>query len=280
MVDEVEGFFGVYMLFCTNTIKRLTGKIYIGKTVDPERRIDQHNAGRQRGGAKKTSGKGPWEMVLIIHGFPSAIAALRFEWAWQNPDRSRRLAHVEINIGKETSLQFHWRIVSHMLQVAPWNRLPLTVRWLQPKYHLHFDTGLWPPSHMLIAFGAVRAKKKTPDGDAVADQHGGQQEQLDKKERCKLCLGIVKPSDKLSCFLPPCDTVCHLICLAKHFLKAEHGNHWLPVEGRCPGCQHLLLWGNLIRHKNGYELEETARAPSSPQDCDLEMPAFLKPKVT
>ncbi|XP_063043305.1 structure-specific endonuclease subunit SLX1 isoform X3 [Engraulis encrasicolus] len=239
MVDEVEGFFGVYMLFCTNTIKRLTGKIYIGKTVDPERRIDQHNAGRQRGGAKKTSGKGPWEMVLIIHGFPSAIAALR---------------------------------------VAPWNRLPLTVRWLQPKYHLHFDTGLWPPSHMLIAFGAVRAKKKTPDGDAVADQHGGQQEQLDKKERCKLCLGIVKPSDKLSCFLPPCDTVCHLICLAKHFLKAEHGNHWLPVEGRCPGCQHLLLWGNLIRHKNGYELEETARAPSSPQDCDLEMPAFLKPK--
>jgi structure-specific endonuclease subunit SLX1 len=75
------------MFFCY-LLKSLNEKYlnhtYIGFTDDPLKRIKQHN-GILKGGAKKTSKKRPWAIVLVIANFPNKILALKFEWAWQNP---------------------------------------------------------------------------------------------------------------------------------------------------------------------------------------------------
>ncbi|KAJ3526718.1 hypothetical protein NMY22_g10059 [Coprinellus aureogranulatus] len=81
-------FYACYLLKSIKTPDSQT--IYIGSTPSPPRRIRQHN-GELTQGARKTERKRPWVMQMIVHGFPSRLAALQFEWAWQHPHKSRHL---------------------------------------------------------------------------------------------------------------------------------------------------------------------------------------------
>ena len=53
---------------------------YIGFTVNPYRRLRQHN-GEVSAGARRTSQCQPWRFIAIVCGFPAHVAGLQFEWA-------------------------------------------------------------------------------------------------------------------------------------------------------------------------------------------------------
>lgn len=88
-------------LLCCYLLRSLAspGKTYVGFTVNPARRLRQHN-GEIKGGARRTRRGQPWEMVAFVHGFSSKVVALQFEWAWQHPTMSRflkgHLSHLRV----------------------------------------------------------------------------------------------------------------------------------------------------------------------------------------
>jgi len=80
---------------------------YIGYTVNPARRIRQHN-GEITMGARKTSRRRPWGMRFCLFGFTDHHLGLQFEWQWQHPLKASRLLH---------HVQ-HWMLVSKMIQMG------------------------------------------------------------------------------------------------------------------------------------------------------------------
>lgn len=85
---------------------------YVGATIDPDRRLRQHN-GEITGGAAATRGR-TWHRICFVEGFPTEAAALQFEWKWKNATKqfrnikgslSRRLKALEyiLSLDKTTS---------------------------------------------------------------------------------------------------------------------------------------------------------------------------------
>lgn len=56
-------------------------RTYVGATVNPDRRLRQHN-GEISGGARATKGRA-WTRQFLVGGFGDEREALRFEWRWK-----------------------------------------------------------------------------------------------------------------------------------------------------------------------------------------------------
>lgn len=70
-----------------------------------------------------------------------------------------------------------------------------------------------------------------------------------RNQICVLCARTCDPPSILFCLNPDCQAITHIICLAQRFLGSS--NHIIPIDGECPACGIRVLWGDLIRKKNG-----------------------------
>jgi predicted GIY-YIG superfamily endonuclease len=59
-------------------VSEATGRTYVGASVDPERRLRQHN-GEIKGGARATRGFRPWRIGRIVGPIATQREALREE---------------------------------------------------------------------------------------------------------------------------------------------------------------------------------------------------------
>ncbi|BGP51159.1 Slx4p interacting protein [Rhodotorula kratochvilovae] len=130
-----------YACYLLRSFAPRRGGTYIGSTPNPPRRWKQH-MGLVKGGAFKTRLGRPWEMEAIVHGFPTKLQALQFEWAWQNPHASRLLHRTSpgaaLDPGQKPQAQFpraalsnrplsKVQVLMYMLTVPPWRAFGLTV---------------------------------------------------------------------------------------------------------------------------------------------------------
>ncbi|CAD7961528.1 unnamed protein product [Amoebophrya sp. A25] len=193
-----SSFFGCYLLNSESQPRRS----YVGFTVDPRKRIRQHN-GEILGGARRTQrGDGrPWRMVLVVWGFPNKVAALQFEWAWQNPHLSRSAkeaiegsklswdAHVvdtklypptllkRLNPARTTrrrpflSNEEHIEVMRLLLRAEPYRRMALNVHFLHAHAQSRVPSQLFRLQELIGRLQPQHSAPTTSASGASSEHH-------------------------------------------------------------------------------------------------------------
>ncbi|KAL2633779.1 hypothetical protein R1flu_005258 [Riccia fluitans] len=149
---------------------RFRTRFYIGCTVDPRRRLRQHN-GELAQGARLTKEKRPWEMVLCVYGFPSHVAALQFEWAWQHPLKSLAVREAAGGMPSLKGVPGMVRLVCTMVTLSEWQSLNLTIQFITSAYlqHRHGAPPLPPQMRLFVApLNSLPGKDTDDEGDDLS----------------------------------------------------------------------------------------------------------------
>lgn len=139
-----------------------------------------------------------------------------------------------------------------MLQLPPWNILPLTVQWLTDKYNKYLDKCPSAPSHIHII--------NAPLEDLQIEDSTIEEKQPDEDEtevllltecNCNLCnIEISNYNSVIYCPNPNCNTTFHATCLASLFTKSL--DSIIPIEGDCPACKKTYYWKVYLDKKKVY----------------------------
>ncbi|KAL7945304.1 hypothetical protein V8C42DRAFT_54505 [Trichoderma barbatum] len=276
LVKPLPALYVVYVL--RSTVR--PASIYIGSTPNPPRRLKQHN-GEAKGGAVRTSRDSlrPWEMIALVSGFPSSVAALKFEWALNNP-------HLTLHIPKEERIT----VATQRKRNGMPKRAPHSLKSIISNIHLLTSVSSfarWPLNLHFFNKGAYEAWKryceisKTPVaaglkiltdfGPSVEDSsttswgihslaldYSPMKEYIEKAHnvvsferqgQCIHCSSEMQPNQGLYAMCPNdgCEAMGHIDCWSKHALAGDEPEAIIPNRCKCPSCSGEIRWGDMMK---------------------------------
>ncbi|KAK7057433.1 hypothetical protein R3P38DRAFT_3384792 [Favolaschia claudopus] len=272
LCHRFPSFYACYLLKSIQT--PTSTATYIGSTPNPPKRIRQHN-GELTQGAHKTKLRRPWVMQMIVHGFPSKLAALQFEWAWQHAAVSRHLRdeNGKALLQKARTLSSNIKNVHVMLSTHPWSTWPLNVKLFTEaavkawhSANANSVAQLPPGFNYTIELEGVDGKsgqsgsgRRGPlgvDDAQFTSAHLAKNTALlasNRRLNCSICDKEVlnyttEPLNAALCPTSGCMAVSHLSCLSQHFLSSQTSDTGIiPRGGHCKSCRAYVLWGDIVR---------------------------------
>lgn len=183
---------------------------------------------------------------MVVYGFPSNIAALQFEHAWQRPHQTHYIAN-KITKSKTGGRSVHQRMANARLLInsAYFSVMGLRVHLASPQVLKDWDANrLKVPGE--IGFGVGNVLE-------MYAEHTAREKEISKEmmERlsygampCALCsdeLDFPNDQTRLTGYCPGCGLACHLLCLASSAVDL------VPRQVVCPGCKANLRWTDVVR---------------------------------